>query len=465
MNPNLSLLVLAGVSFVSPVGHGDVVLVRTSPAKGAPVLRLLLHDTEGAALPGSLEVVSKPIGKVSGKSPVRHLFAADWDGDGRDELIRITERVGDEGRLDLAILSPPTAKTKKAKLLAKAAKGSVGSTKPPVLLDDPQPVVAAGSVDPIGDGVDRLMLARDEGAFTFLSVHEFPATHGDPLGPLALMGSATTSFGTKTRAVTGFSADDDPAEEVVLVTAESDGTELLRLHDGFTGLLFEPLPALVPPVQLLPLAGVTTSSTRVDADGDGTWELLLSRALPDGRTQLLVFGRPTDGVLGPPILEEFLPADAPVELAFGLDRKVGPEDEDEPVIAAPATWALEAVEVDIGGDVVHFHVTKLADVLVTPDGTGATVTLPGGAPLHFVAPTPPLAGHVTFEGGTFVFPIHLEGLGSGTVTTTFPAGEQWTSSNGTTIETTLTFEPIGGIEFAHGWSPEIHQVRLRRPDP
>ena len=97
---------------------------------------------------------------------------------------------------------------------------------------------------------------------------------------------------------------------------------------------------------------------------------------------------------------------------------------------------------------------------VSPVGHGDV-----GAPLHFVAPTLPLAGHVTFEGGTFVFPIHLEGLGSGTVTTTFPAGEQWTSSNGTTIETSLPFEPIGGIEFAHGWSPEIHQVRLRRPDP
>lgn len=103
------LVVLTGSLAPAAPAADRIALVRKYENRKARALFLLSHDVDGPAdafVSDLLESI-KRVKKAGGKRPVRHLFPADWNGDGADELVLLRRDAAGLDRLDI-IEAPQT---------------------------------------------------------------------------------------------------------------------------------------------------------------------------------------------------------------------------------------------------------------------------------------------------------------------------------------------------------------------
>lgn len=269
----------------------DVCLLRIHPTH--PKKPLWVETYQPSTVPGQVyaEMLASDtrFEKLLGRKQVRFAFAAQWDGDGAEELVVIRERGRKNRTLDLRVYRlPDQIGGNTGGVVARSRRGALGPAR------GPGSVVCAGPIDSDGDGVDELLLVREsEDGQQSLQVFTLPRGRNASLeGPLR----SDSTFGHSERDanVSLFGADllTGPGEEIVALRRGGglpDRLLVFRIPDA-QGEAGEPL---LSDLDLTPAdGGRNLGMARLRyGEVEGPRPLLLREA-PDGSQRLELFGYP-----------------------------------------------------------------------------------------------------------------------------------------------------------------------------
>ena len=211
--------------------------------------------------------------KAGGNQPARFVFGADVDGDTVDEIVVIKEQLKHGGRYRLSVhAAPGFLSSDLGKPIASAHKDSLGSAL------THGAIIGASSIDTDGDLVDELLLVRQaSNGVQRIEVRKLPKKKHKELGPAIAsylhIGDAAID---PVVAAGSVDLDGDGLDEVTLVRAAGP------LFQGIAILPAPLVPGDFTPVPLMSLQVVASSgevlvADSVDKDNDGHDELLLLR--------------------------------------------------------------------------------------------------------------------------------------------------------------------------------------------
>lgn len=264
---------------------------------------------------------------ATGTNPLRFVFPADRNGDGKDELGVVQLKSAKSGDYFRMLLYGPP----------KTFDGSVGSAiasskgKSAGNATGANRVVLAGAIDTDGDGKDALFLVREALDGTqFLEIRALPAKKNKKVGGVI---ASDLSFGSAMDANVlgcGADVDGDGADELVVLRKTSGQPDRLLVFAPPAGPGGETGDPIASDLDVSPDGFSNLALSRVDREGDGTDELMLLRStLLQGRS-LHVFSAPAipAGEIGAPLFtaSDVSPFGATVVAvhAFGLDGFVAP---------------------------------------------------------------------------------------------------------------------------------------------
>ncbi|MBI4879076.1 MAG: hypothetical protein HY812_05365 [Planctomycetes bacterium] len=193
----------------------DVVLIRIDPDKAQKQLWVDVHrpSTEAGKIYGTLDASDHKFEKAGGKKPVRHVFAAQWDGAGLEELVVVREhKKKADRRLELRVYGwPAVVGGNTGAVLAKSSGADLGSAA-----GDGR-IVALGPIDADGDHKDEVMVVREA-----LDGRQWFEIRALPAGKNKLMGAPLLSdqtFGQAgsdaTVSLFGSDVDGDEQQDIV----------------------------------------------------------------------------------------------------------------------------------------------------------------------------------------------------------------------------------------------------------
>ena len=253
-------------------------LLRPAPTGGRQAsFELFIHGATDDSLDALGRITDSDLSfhEPKGKHPLRHSFAVDWDGDGRDEIAVVLERKRQQHRLELRIYRPPTTVGgQTGKPVASSKGNSLGRAT------GNGRIIALGSIDLDGDQRDELMLVREwSDRSQSLEVRALPPGKRTRVGPLLV---SDLSFGmTGSDAVIsafGTDRDGDGRDEIVSLRRDSAGPDRLPdrllVHRAPTTVGGETGAPIASDTDVTPFGSKNINIARTDLEGDGVDEVV-----------------------------------------------------------------------------------------------------------------------------------------------------------------------------------------------
>lgn len=297
-----------------------IATVRSDLALPKDANFLTMHDAQIAPfdLLGAPQASYAKFFEGAGPKPVRFSFAADIDGDGRDEIVVIREVVA-KNRLLLEVVDPPqNLHQKKQKVLA-----SFQSSKLPKATGDGA-LIAAGRIDLEGDGRDEFVFGRSylDGHFAFEILRAPQKKQQKPGAPLASADLGPLAEGVQLRAAFGGRSVASRGEDLLIVTVDGAGKHRLSAHamPSAAGVLSDPIFVL----ESLEVAATELEEISV-ARGSGGFSdrLLILRRLGPTTQRIEIRPLVASTSLGSTVIvEDSTTSNAPIRHAISL-RGVG----------------------------------------------------------------------------------------------------------------------------------------------
>ncbi|MFH0944873.1 MAG: hypothetical protein V2A76_06715 [Planctomycetota bacterium] len=335
----------------------DICLIRINPTHPKQKLWIYVHQPElgDEVIYGGLTASDLKFEKLLGAKPVRHVFPANWDGLGMDELIVVRERVKKQDhRLELRVYRmPDRINGNTGSVVAKSRQADLG-----VAVGDGR-IVCVGPVDLEGDDQDEVALVREAAdGRQFLEVRRFPRWKNDPMGSAVRSDSTFGQAGTdENLAIFGSDVLGDAADEIVVLRRGGGGPDRLLVFQlpaqpgGETG------PAVRSDLDLTPAdGGENLGMWRMRPEIGGEYQALVLRRGLDGRQRLELFGLPS-GVgadvgasLQTHLEMDYAGTEIPTFAAFGAR-----DLDDQPWVEFHGSWKLllRIAYQDIGGNIIE----------------------------------------------------------------------------------------------------------------
>jgi len=245
---------------------------------------------------------------AGGNKPTLHVFSADLEGDGSDEIALVRLKPTRRGPdLQMRIYQPPLSLDgSTGRFVASSKKRTLGSP------EGDGRILLIGALDLEGDGRDECFVIREWAGGTHgLEIRKLPRKRGH--GKLKKVVASDDSFGLvhydANVAATGADVDGDGRSElVVLRRPVLGGADRLLVFEPPATLGGETGDPILSDEDITPQDnGINLSVSRIDMDGDGRDELILTRWYPLLASQALevyAFPATPDGEIGEPLFVE-----------------------------------------------------------------------------------------------------------------------------------------------------------------
>ena len=261
--------------------------------------------------------------RAGGNHPTLHVFSADIEGDGSDEIVlaRMKQYRSDTD-LQVRIYEPPLVTDgSTGKYVASSKQRTLGSP-----VGDGR-ILLMGALDLEGDGKDECFVIREWGGGA--QIRKLPRKRGH--GKMKQVLAMDAAFGLinldPNVSATGADVNGDGVSElVVLRRAVPGGVDRLLVFEPPTTLDGDTGAPILSDEDITPSGnGTNLGISRTDIDGDGRDELILRRQYPlQGSQALEVYAFPdsVNGEIGAPLFVDphFIPpgSNASVPAVFGL---------------------------------------------------------------------------------------------------------------------------------------------------
>jgi hypothetical protein len=286
----------------------EIGLLRVDPGGKNTPLSLEVHAVATSG-PDAIEDAAKidpKVGKLEGKKVLRFAFGADVDGDGKDEVVLVTEKLNEKDRpLELKVHEMFPGTSGSGDLGKPIASLKLGALK----LGGSYRVenLAAGDYD--GDGTDELMVIRVPPlGDKWVEFYAFPSKVGAT--KVGKVKASDWTFVPRTDLVVALGAADrdaDGRDEIALLLRDFGGVDRLVLHSTPSFPVGEAGPPLASDVAVNPADGaINVAMVPLARSGPIGFQLAFLRRASDDTHRLDVHDLPATvaGEIGAPLASQ-----------------------------------------------------------------------------------------------------------------------------------------------------------------